>query len=522
MQYRVLVADPIAQDGLDILRREADVAVQTGLSAADLLVAVAGVDALVVRSETRVTAEVLTAGKQLKVVARAGVGVDNVDVAAATRLGIVVVNAPTGNTIAAAEHTIALMMALARHLPQAHASLSHGEWKRSRFVGVELNGKVLGIIGLGKVGAEVARRAQALGMETIAVDPYLSAERATALGVHCVDMHGLLASADFITIHVPLNAATGGLIGAAELAEAKSGVRILNVSRGGVVDEAALLAALDSGHVAGAALDVFAIEPADSGNPLLAHDKVIATPHLGASTIEAQRNVAVDVAEQILDIFHGRPAKYAVNAPVLLPEDQEALAPYLVVADRLGRFYAQVEGGTMDVVDLTYSGEIGEHDTAAVRAALLRGLLEPVCEETVNLVNAGLIAAGRGIRLVEHREFPDDTFGNLITVRIGESSLAGAFMHGQPHIVGIDSVPIDLEPRGVLLVARCHDRPGLLGRIGTVLGDSGVSINSAQFSRPGANGYSIAVLGLDDPAGPAVLGLVGEVPGVSHVRQAIL
>lgn len=520
MQNRVLIADPIAQEGVDVLRREVEVVVLTGMAPAELSREVPGYDALVVRSETRVTSEILSAGKRLKVVARAGVGVDNVDVPAATRLGIVVVNAPTGNTIAAAEHTIALMMALARHLPQAHASLSHGEWKRSRFVGVELSGKVLGIVGLGKVGAEVAKRAQALGMETISVDPYLSAERAAALGVRCVDMRALLAAADFITLHVPLNAGTGGLIGAAELAEAKRGVRILNVARGGVVDESALLAALDTGQVAGAALDVFAVEPAAPDNPLLGHAKVIATPHLGASTVEAQRNVAVDVAEQILDIFHGRPAKYAVNAPVLLPEDQAALGPYLVVADRLGRFYAQAEGGPMDRVDLTYSGEVGEHDTAAVRAALLRGLLEPVCEETVNLVNAELIAAGRGIHLFEHREFPDDTFGNLITLRIGDRSLAGAFMHGQPHIVGINGVPVDLEPRGVLLVARCHDRPGLLGRIGTVLGDCGVSINAAQFSRPGADGYSVAALGLDEPAGPSVLELVGEVQGVSHVRQA--
>jgi D-3-phosphoglycerate dehydrogenase len=387
-------------------------------------------------------------------------------------------------------------------------------------MGVELKGKVLGIIGLGKVGAEVAKRAQGLEMETIAMDPYLSPERAAALRVKSVDLETLLKTADFITVHVPLTKATGGLIGARELAMVKAGVRILNVARGGVVDEAALLAALEAGRVAGAAVDVFAAEPLAPDSPLLRNERVVVTPHLGASTVEAQRRVAMDVAEQVLDVLHGRPAKYAVNAPVLPLEQQEALAPYLVVADRLGRFYTQVTDGAIDVVEITYAGAIAEMDTTAVRAALLRGLLEPICDQAVNLINAGVIAASRGIRVVEHRELPDETYGNLVTVRIGESSLAGAFMHGQPHIVSLDGVPVDLEPRGHLLVARCLDRPGLLGRIGAVLGEAGVNISSALFSRPGADGRSVAVLSLDEPPAGAVMERIGRVDGVDRARLA--
>jgi len=477
-------------------------------------------DALIVRSETRVTAPVLEAGKRLKVVARAGVGVDNIDVDVATRLGIVVINAPAGSTVAAAEHTIALILALARHVPQAHASLRQGQWRRSQFVGVELKGKTLGIIGLGRIGAEVAKRALGLEMEVLACDPYISPERAAALGVRLVDLETLLRTADFISLHVPLTPATRGLLGPKELGMVKAGARIVNVARGGIVDEAALVAAIQEGRVAGAAVDVFDQEPLPGDSPLLACDRVIVTPHLGASTVEAQRKVAQDIAEQILDLFHGRPAKYAVNAPVLLPEAQAVLSSYMVVADRLGRYFTQVEDGTMDLIEITYAGALAEHDTSALRAALLRGLLEPICEATVNLVNAGIIAADRGMRVVEHADLPDETFGNMITLRIGEKSLCGAFLHGEPHIVRIDNIPVDLEPKGYLLVARCFDRPGLLGQIGTLLGQAGVNISSALFSRPGADGTSVAILSLDEPVPEEVCQRIGQIPGVQRVRLA--
>jgi D-3-phosphoglycerate dehydrogenase len=520
MQTRVLVADSIAQEGIDILSRSAQVDIRTGLSPTDLEEIIGDYAALIVRSESKVTARVLAAGKRLKVVARAGVGVDNVDVEAATRLGIVVVNAPTGNTVAAAEHTIALLMALSRHIPQASVSLQGGEWKRARFTGVELKGKVLGIIGLGKVGAEVAKRAQGLEMEVIAADPYLSPERAAALRVLAVDLDTLLRGSDFVTVHVPLSATTGGLLGARELAIAKPGVRIVNVARGGIVDEEALVTAIASGRVAGAALDVFRQEPVSPDCPLLHNERIIVTPHLGASTAEAQHNVAVDVAEQVVDVLNGRPAKYAVNAPALLPEAEAELAPYLVVADRMGRYFTQVEGGAIDLVEIVYSGHLAEHDTAALRAAMLRGLLEPICDQPVNLINAGIIAADRGVRVQERGELPDDTFGNLITLRIGDRSLAGAFLHGEPHIVRINDIPVDLEPKGYLLVARCSDRPGLLGRIGTVLGQAAVNINSAVFSRPGTDGWSVTVLNVGGVVPPEVQLQVMAIDGVDRVKLA--
>jgi D-3-phosphoglycerate dehydrogenase len=520
MHLRVLVADPIAQEGIDILSRSAQVDVRTGLTPAELELVIGDYAALIVRSESKVTARVLSAGKRLRVVARAGVGVDNVDVESATRLGIVVVNAPMGNTVAAAEHTIALLMALARHIPQASASLQGGEWKRARFTGVEVKGKVLGIIGLGKVGAEVAKRAQGLEMEVTATDAYLSPERAAALCVRAVDLDTLLRGSDFITIHLPLSAATGGLIGERELAIVKPGVRIVNVARGGIVDEDALAAAIASGRVAGAAVDVFRQEPVAPECPLLHNERIIVTPHLGASTIEAQHNVAVDVAEQVVDVLNGRPAKYAVNAPALLPEAEAELTPYLVVADRMGRYFTQVEDGAIDVVEVVYSGHLAEHNTAALRAAMLRGLLEPICDQPVNLINASVIAADRGIRVQERGELPDETFGNLITLRIGDRSLAGAFLHGEPHIVRINDVSVDLEPKGYLLVARCCDRPGLLGRIGTVLGQAAVNINSAVFSRPGADGWSVTVLNVGDAVSADVQILVAGIDGVNRVRLA--
>jgi D-3-phosphoglycerate dehydrogenase len=520
MQLRVLVADPIAQEGIDILSRAAQVDVRVGLSPAELMAIIGDYAALIVRSESKVTARVLSAGKRLQVVARAGVGVDNVDVEAATRLGIVVVNAPTGNTVAAAEHTIALLMALARHIPQASASLRGGEWKRARFTGVELKGKVLGIIGLGKVGAEVAKRAQGLEMEVVACDPYLAPEKAAALSVRPVDLDTLLRGSDFITIHVPLSATTGGLLGERELAIVKPDVRIVNVARGGIVDEDALVAAIASGRVAGAAIDVFLHEPVALECPLLHNERIIVTPHLGASTTEAQHNVAVDVAEQVVDVLNGRPAKYAVNAPSLLPEAEAELAPYLVVADRMGRYFTQVEGGAIDLVEIAYSGHLAEHDTAALRAAMLRGLLEPICDQPVNLINASIIAADRGVRVHERGELPDETFGSLITLRIGDRSLAGAFLHGEPHIVRIDDISVDLEPKGYLLVARCSDRPGLLGRIGTVLGQAEVNINSAVFSRPAADGWSVTVLNVGGIVPPDVQSRVAAIDGVDRVRLA--
>ena len=502
---RVLVCEPIAEDGLDLLRRHAQIDVRTTLSPEELVTAIAGYEGLVVRSQTRVTADVVEAGSELRVIGRAGVGVDNIDVEAATRRGVVVVNSPTAVNVAAAEHTLGMLLALARHIPEASASLRAGRWDRSLYTGVEIRGKVLGIIGIGNIGSEVARRAGALEMKLLATDPFASDEYASHLGARLVPLEELLGEADFVSLHVPLTAATHELIGRRELALLKPGARLLNCARGGIVDEQALLEAIESGRLAGAALDVFANEP-PTGSPLLAHPRVVATPHLGASTEEAQVGAAVEVAEQVIAVLEDEPARYAVNAPALRSEALAALAPYLRLADTLGNVLAQLAAGSFGHLEIAYAGEIAREDSTALRAAAVNGLLREACPERVNLVNALLVARSRGLHVAERRsDEPVDNFANLIALRTDQNGtfvqeVAGTVINGAPHVVRVNDYRVDIVPNGGYLLF-CHhkDRPGVIGRIGTLLGNHDVNISFMQVGRRQPRGDAMMVLGLDEP-----------------------
>jgi len=520
---RVLIADPIAQDGVDFLRSKVEVEVRTGLSPHELLAIIAEYDGLVVRSETRVTREVIERAQRLQVVARAGAGVDNIDVDAATRKGIVVVNAPAGNTIAAAEHTIALLLAVARHIPQADAALRRGEWDRGRFLGVEIRNKVLGIVGLGKIGCEVARRAQGLEMRVLAYDPYVSTDHAKRLGVELVTLDRLLASADFVTLHTPSTPQTRGMIGRRELARMKPTAYLINCARGSLVDEAALVEALEREQIAGAALDVFSSEPPPPDHPLLRHPRVVVTPHLGASTREAQVNVALQVAEQVLAVLEGRPALYAVNAPAVPPEAEAVLSPYLRLAQVLGNLCTQLAEGQFRMAEVTFSGEVAEHDTAAVKAALIKGLLSPISDEPVNLVNATVVAKARGLNVVERKSAAQEHFTSLVTLTLttdrGQWTVAGTAMNGDVHIVRIDGYWVDIVPTGgYMLISRHQDRPGIIGRVGTILGENDINISAMQVGRERPRGEALMALAVDEYIPPEVLARIAAVPNIGEVK----
>lgn len=521
---RVLVADPIAPDGIAYLRQHAHVEVLSQrLAPAALAECIGDYAALIVRSETKVTREVIAAGRNLRVIGRAGVGVDNIDVDAATRRGVVVVNAPAGNTIAVAEHTLGLLLALARSIPQAHAALRRGEWQRSKYLGHEIRGKVLGIIGLGRIGRAVARRAQGFEMRCIAYDPYVGAEQARRLGVELVELPTLLRTADFVSIHTPATAQTQGLLGATELALMKPTAYLINCARGGIVDEAALAEALRSGRLAGAALDVFSQEPPPGDLPLLQLDNVVVTPHLAASTHEAQVSVALEVAEQVVAVLNGQPAMYAVNAPVVPPEAYATLGPYLRLCTMLGQLATQLADGQHESVEVTYSGEIAEQDTAVLKATVIRGLLAPISEEPVNLVNAPLIARQRGLRVTERKTPAADNYTNLIAVALrtdrGERVVAGTIIHGEPHIVSIDGYSVDLTAQGgYVLLSRHVDRPGIIGKVGTLLGEADINISSMQVGRQRPRGEALMALTVDEPIPPELLERIRSVADIEQVR----
>jgi D-3-phosphoglycerate dehydrogenase len=520
---RILIADPIAPEGIEMLRGAGDVDVNTGLAADALIGIIGNYDALVVRSETKVTRPVIEAAARMQVVGRAGVGVDNIDLDAATERGVIVVNAPQGNTIAAAEHTLALLMSLARHVPQADASMRAGRWDRKSYLGTEIRGKTLGIIGLGKIGSEVARRAVAMEMRVLAHDPFVPVERARALGVESVDFEQLIMLSDFISVHPPLTATTQGMIGEAEIARMKDGVRLINVARGGIIDEAALAAAVASGKVAGAAIDVFTAEP-PKDNPLVGDPRIIITPHLGASTAEAQERVAVDVAEQIVEVLAGKPARYAVNAPMLAPETLQVIQPYMAAAEMLGAVATQLVTGKLESIEIEYYGEIAEHDITPLRASVIRGLLRPISEENVNMVNASLVAQSRGWNIEERKRTSHDTFINLIHVKVGTSeaevTVGGTVEHGHPNIVIINGLDMDLvpEPGTFLLACDNEDRPGMIGRVGTLLGTWDINIQSMQVGRRGRRGRALMAIAVDECPTPEQLDAIEAIDGIYNVR----
>ncbi len=515
---KVLVTEPIAEEGIDVLGKQAEVDVKLGLKPEELLSLIGDYEALMVRSETKVTQEVIEAGKRLQVIARAGVGVDNIDVESATQRGVVVVNAPTANTISAAEHTIALMLALARHIPQAHTHLKEGAWLRHDFVGVEVRNKTLGIIGLGSVGSEVARRVQGLQMRVIAYDPFISPEYARNLGVELVSFEDLLKESDFITLHLPLTPQTKHLIGARELSLVKPGMRIINCARGGLINEQALLQAIEEGKVAGAAMDVFSKEP-PGDNPLVRNERVVATPHLGASTAEAQAGVAIDAAEQVIAVLNGQPARYAINAPLIPPETLSVLAPFFAVALGVGRVVAQLAEGQMSGIDIGYDGEIANYDVTALKAAVLGGLLEGISEERINIVNANIIAQRRGLRVTERKNPICENYASLITVSAttsaGVTAVAGTVMRGELHIVRVNNYWIDLVPKGGYFLFSDHlDRPGLIGSVGMVTGTADINISSMQVSRLKLRGQALMVLELDQPLGEEQIQQLLSIPDV--------
>jgi len=501
---KILIADPVAEEGIEALKTaKFDVDVKLGLKPEELKSIIGDYEALIVRSETRATADVIQAGKKLQVIARAGVGLDNIDVDAATRQGIVVVNAPTGNTIAAAEHTVALMLALARHIPQANARLKSGAWKRSEYIGTELKNKTLGIIGLGNVGSEVARRAQALQMRLISHDPFVSPDYAKNLGVELVPMEQLIKESDFVTLHLPLTSATKGLIGTKELAKAKPTVRIINCARGGLIDEEALFKAVETGKIAGAAIDVFTSEPV-TDSILFKSDKIIVTPHLGASTTEAQAGIALEVAEQVLAVLKGQPAKYAVNAPQIPAEILSVLAPFMQIASTLGSLARQLMEGQMNRIQVKYSGEIASYDTSAIKASIIGGLLEGISEERVNFVNATFIAAQRGIKIAEQKETTCENYASLLTLEVhtnaGITTVAGTVLRGETHIVRINNFWPDIIPTGGYFLFSDHrDSPGLIGAVGNITGKANINISSMQLARLQPRGQALMILALDEP-----------------------
>ena len=519
--YRVLVTESLSDEGLARLRESTEVDVRVGLSQEELLSIIGGYDALIVRSRTRVTAELLEAGHRLQVVARAGSGVDNIDVEAATRRGVLVVNAPQGNTVAVAEHAVGLMLALARHIPAADAAMKRGDWPKDALIGTELRSKTLGIVGLGRVGTALARRAAGFEMRIVAYDPFVSTEHAARLGVEMVSLDALLRVADFVSIHVPANERTRGLIGAEQLGLMKPTARLINCARGGIVDEVALARALAEGRLAGAALDVFAHEP-PGATELVSSPKTVCTPHLAASTEEAQETCALDAAEQVLAALAGKAARYPVNAPIVSSEEMAALQPYLDLATRLGSFMGQMDGGAVGRLEFAYAGEPALHDTALLRSAMLVGLLRLVVDEPVNLVNAGAVAASRGLAVAERREPGAESYTNLLTLRAltteGEHSVTGSVVRGRPHLVGIDGFWLDFPLEGYLLLSEHIEQPGVLGRMGTLLGEAGVSISFVQVGRWGRGSRGVMVLGLDDPAPPGLLDRIRALPSIRSVR----
>lgn len=521
---KVLVSDPIDQAGIEILAQVAQVDIKTKLSPEELAQIIPDYDALMIRSGTQVTDAVVAAATRLKIIGRAGVGVDNIDVTAATRKGVVVVNSPEGNTIAAAEHTLALMLSLARHIPEANHSLKDGQWERKQFTGVEVYKKTLGIIGLGKIGSHVANVGRSMGMKLLAYDPFLSKERAEQLGCSLVELDLLFSEADFITLHLPKTPETMHLINQETLGKMKPTARIINCARGGIIDEAALAAALKDGKIGGAALDVFESEPLGESPLKTLGREIILTPHLGASTEEAQTNVAVDVAEQIRDVLLGLPARSAVNIPGLRPELLEKLRPYLQLAETLGNLVGQLAGGRVEAMNVRLQGELATNESQPIVVAALKGLLSPALQERVNYVNASLEAKERGIRVVETRDASMRDYAGSIRLEakgpLETRSVTGALLGAdQIRITNIDDFPINVAPTRYMLLTLHRDMPGIIGKIGSLLGSFNVNIASMQVGRKMVRGNAVMVLSIDDPLPE---GILNEITKVQGIREAYI
>ena len=523
---KILVSDPLSEEGLKILKdvREFQVDVKTELKPEALKEIIKDYDALIVRSATKVTKDVIEQAAKLKVIGRAGVGLDNVDLEAATQKGVIVMNTPGGNTISTAEHTMSMILALSRNIPQANASTKKGEWKRSKFMGVELYNKVLGVVGLGRIGSEVAKRALSFEMKVLAYDPFLSREVAESLGVEIVELKEILERSDYISVHTPLTDETKHMISTKEFALMKNGVRIVNCARGGIIDELALVNAVKDGKVAGAAMDVFEKEPLLADNELLKLDNVVTTPHLGASTEEAQVNVAIEVAEIVRDALLGKGIRNAANYPCLEAEVYKILEPYINLGERLGSFSAQLVEGRFQELNINYSGEFTKHDLSPLTMSLVKGLLSPILKDTVNFINAVSIARERGIRIKESKSSREEEFVNLVILEIRTDKetrrIAGTLSSNkQPRIVKIDEYYVEVHPAGSMIVARNWDKPGIIGNLGTLLGKHNINIAAMTFGRETPGGKSISILNVDSPVSAEVLDKIRKLENILAVKE---
>ena len=525
---RILVTEPLAESGLDLLRKDFQVDVRPDLAKEGLAEAIAPYAALVVRSQTKVTADVLERAEALRVIGRAGIGLDNVDVETATRCGITVVNAPQSNIISAAEHTFALLLAQARNIPQADASVKAGRWDRERFQGVELHGKTLGVIGLGRVGTMVAQRAQAFGMRLVAFDPYVSKERARALGVELMpNLEAVLVQADFITIHLPRTLETEGLIGEREIGLMKEGARIVNTSRGGIVDERALVNAMRDGKLGGAALDVFAEEPVPRAHPLLVYESVVATPHLSAATTEAQDKAGTTIAEMVLLALRGEFVPYAVNVPAA-GEVAEQVRPFLSLAEQLGAVVTGLAEAPVRSLEAEYLGHLAEHDTRVLTLAALKGALARVVHEPVSFVNAAMIARERGIGVSERKSSESRDYVNLMSLRAateaGDVAVAGTLVGGRDgeRLVRVYDFDVDMAPARYMAFFLYEDRPGVIGTVGTLLGNAGINIASMEVGRREVGGRALMGLTVDSPIPSEALAEIERAIGAERARSIVV
>ncbi|AOZ91399.1 phosphoglycerate dehydrogenase [Paenibacillus crassostreae] len=528
--FKILVSDPISDLGIQQLVDANDVTVvkKTGLNEDELVAIIGEFDALMVRSQTTVTERILTAGTNLKAVGRAGVGVDNIDLDAATKRGIVVINAPDGNTITTCEHTLAMMMALARHIPQAYAKTISGTWDRKTFIGVELRGKTLGILGMGRIGSEVAKRAKAFGMDILAFDPFLTEDRAEKLEVKLATVNDIVLNADFMTVHTPLTPETRNMISRPQFEVMKKGMRIINCARGGLIDEMALIEAIDQGIVAGAAFDVFEHEPPQSDHPFLNHPKVIVTPHLGASTIEAQENVAIDVSEEILHILRNEPFKNAVNIPPVAPSVMNKLQPYFSLGEKLGSFVAQITTGAVSEIHIDYAGDLSDVDTLPLTRYIVKGVLSHHLGSDVNIVNCSHLAKSRDVNIVVSKAPKTKGFTNLISVSLKTQNnqdrlVAGTLLQGYgERIVLLDKYTVDIAPDGNQILISHNDKPGIIGLVGTLLGENDVNIASMQVGRTLVGGSALMILTVDKAPSKDVLVKLASLQEINSALEIIL
>lgn len=521
---KVLIAEPLCPEGIEILEQEGNLEVHQrfNLTPQQLMETIGPYEGLVVRSQTQVTQEVIDAAKSLVAIGRAGVGVDNIDLHAATRKGIVVMNSPAANTISTAEHTLSLLLSLARKIPQAHSALRARKWERNKFTGTELYGKTLGIIGLGRVGSEVAKRAQGLGMKVIAHDPSISPERANRLKVDLLSMEEVLKTSDFITIHAPLSPETYHLIGPKQLEMMKQGVMVINCARGGIIDETALFKAIKEGKVKGAALDVYEQEPPFE-SPLLELDEVISTPHLGASTQEAQIHVAVDIARQMLSALRGEFPEHAVNLHLIGAATLSQIRPFLLLAERLGKFISQFVIGFTKAITIQTCGDIPQEALNSINTAVLKGFLEPYFHETVNYVNAPILIKEREIKVTESRCRDVIDYANLLSVKVTsdveERLVAGTIFYGhEPRLVLIDDYRVEATPEGHILICFNEDKPGIIGNLGTLLAKENINIAFMTLGRKKAGGEAVTILNLDNPLPHSYLAKIKALPHINEAR----